>query len=313
MFDLTHLAEMKWRYRVVGKGESPASKAIELLERANDLIERHEERVCEGTEGLDPDAFRAAWAAELSEVLQGLGVTRLIFNKSRDEDDLIGSLLAEALELRQASTPSVRARPRRVRVCVMACRRPSCAWARRRRSTLSAPSIRSRSATPRLRNCIGARSRRATPDRRMCIYPLLTVRDGRQVRRGLGEGDDGGRTKAQSVAQSLVSLGNLAIEVAEDAAARDQRDEANEHYGVALGHMREAKEAYTRGYHEGHPKVAWATEGLGKIYAKQGNLAEALEHYAKAAKLWHSLQSKGVRRTVVVLLPQFSCSPMACA
>jgi len=122
VIDLTNLAEMKWRYRVVEKGESPASKAIELLERANDLIERHEEHVCEGTDGLDPDAFRAAWAVELSEVLQGLGVTRLIFNKSRDEDDLIGSLLAEALELRQASTPSARAsQPRRKLACVMAC------------------------------------------------------------------------------------------------------------------------------------------------------------------------------------------------
>ena len=58
--------------------------------------------------------------------------------------------------------------------------------------------------------------------------------------------------------------------------------------------MREAKASYTRGFHEGHPKVAWATEGLGKIYAKQGALGEALEAYAKAAELWHELQSRGV-------------------
>jgi len=68
---------------------------------------------------------------------------------------------------------------------------------------------------------------------------------------------------------------------------------------------RRCHDAYDAHQRWGHPKVAWATEGLGKIYAKQGNLAEALDHYAKAAKLWHSLQSKGVRRTVAVLLPQF--------
>lgn len=46
-------------------------------------------------------SFRRAWAVELSAVLQGLGVTRLIFEEVVTQGALIEATLAEALELRE--------------------------------------------------------------------------------------------------------------------------------------------------------------------------------------------------------------------
>ena len=39
--DLTRLAEMKWRYRVVNVGESPLDEALRLLADAKDLLDNH--------------------------------------------------------------------------------------------------------------------------------------------------------------------------------------------------------------------------------------------------------------------------------
>ena len=41
--------------------------------------------------------------------------------------------------------------------------------------------------------------------------------------------------------------------------------------------MEAAKEAYIKGFHESHPKVAWALEGLGKIHEKCGDDKAALK------------------------------------
>ena len=48
------------------------------------------------------------WAAELSEVKQGLGVTRLIFNTDRSEDGLILDYLLTALQLRELTGDKVK-------------------------------------------------------------------------------------------------------------------------------------------------------------------------------------------------------------
>ena len=56
-----------------------------------------------------------------------------------------------------------------------------------------------------------------------------------------------------------------------------------------------AKEAYIKGFHASHPKVAWALEGLGKIHEKErkeGSLEAALKCYHEAAKIRQDLQSK---------------------
>ena len=56
--------------------------------------------------------------------------------------------------------------------------------------------------------------------------------------------------------------------------------------------MEAAKEAYVNGFHESHPKVAWAMEGLAKIYASQGKIDLALAEYESAAAIRRSLQAK---------------------
>ena len=79
--DLTRLAEMKWRYRVVDVGESALNEALEHLSQAKDLLDGHRA----STSAEDEAAFRTEWAAELSAVLHAMGVARVIFNTDREE------------------------------------------------------------------------------------------------------------------------------------------------------------------------------------------------------------------------------------
>ena len=50
--------------------------------------------------------------------------------------------------------------------------------------------------------------------------------------------------------------------------------------------------AQVRGFHEHHPKVAWAHEGLGRLFEKQEDLDAALAAYAKAAAIRRALQAQ---------------------
>lgn len=100
--------------------------------------------------------------------------------------------------------------------------------------------------------------------------------------------------QAQVQAQSFVSLGNLAMARADAMAAQGQADERakRELYGQALEHLTAAKEAYVRGFHEKHPKVAWALEGLGKVHEKMGNLTSAVAELKAAAEIRCQLQAQ---------------------
>ena len=66
---------------------------------------------------------------------------------------------------------------------------------------------------------------------------------------------------------------------------------AGVHYADACARMLEAKEQYVAGFHVTHPKVAWAFEGLGRIYEKQQDLQAALDAFRQAADIRRSLQS----------------------
>ena len=129
--DLVKLGEMRWRYRVCEEGESPRDEGIRVLEIARDLLRLHLEKSLAkysaaeqpaaeqpaaelsgggasrastlSTDSAMRKAIREEWAAEYAEVLHGLGVARVIFNPTRFEDELIESLLVEAVELRTAS------------------------------------------------------------------------------------------------------------------------------------------------------------------------------------------------------------------
>lgn len=119
-----------------------------------------------------------------------------------------------------------------------------------------------------------------------------------ELRRKLPLGDDDGKAKEQSIAQSLVSLGNLWIERGDSirAPAGLLTEEARERRTLAFGHaleyLQSAKEAYVRGFFPGHPKVAWAADSLGKVHQRLHNLRAAQEAFEEAIAIRQALQDK---------------------
>jgi len=210
--------------------------------------------------------------AELSEVKQGLGVTRLIFNTDRSEDGLILEYLRTALQLRELAGDKVKMS-----------------------DTL---------------NSLGMLKQR------QCEYAEAErhYTHSLEVRRALSEGGDKAKTKEkwQLVAQSLVSLGNLFSEIGDSKAAggvaqqhslelkplHPSAEESRsctllskeELYRHALEVLEEARSAYTKGFSPGHPKVAWALEGMAKVHQKVGDLRSAQEAMSGALAIRHSLQ-----------------------
>ena len=76
------------------------------------------------------------------------------------------------------------------------------------------------------------------------------------------------------------------------AAGGDARTRARKHYAAARRHLEAARDAYVKGFHADHPKVAWALEGLGRLHEKCGDLAEALEAYRQASEIRRSAQAR---------------------
>ena len=106
--------------------------------------------------------------------------------------------------------------------------------------------------------------------------------------------DERGQSRQQAIAQSLVSLGNLNVERAdqqgvETAAGRAARADLLER---ALARLGEAKEAYVLALHTSHPKVAWALEGMGRVLRRLGRLEEAQEAFEEAVAIRRSLQQR---------------------
>ena len=44
-------------------------------------------------------------------------------------------------------------------------------------------------------------------------------------------------------------------------------------------------QAYVRGFHDGHPKVAWAHEGLGRLHEKEGDVKAAIAQFERATEI----------------------------
>lgn len=112
-----------------------------------------------------------------------------------------------------------------------------------------------------------------------------------KIRKTLPEGEDHGKAKQQSIAQSLTSLGNLCSAIA-DGEAKDDPERRKNLLEEALKHLQSAKEAYVKGFHEGHPKVAWALEGMGNTLEKVGDLKAAQKAFAEAIAIRRNLQLK---------------------
>ena len=277
--DLTRLAEMKWRYRAVEQGESPPDAAIETLGKAQSLLDLHRQHVLGTAPSADPTAathFRLSWAAEQSAVLHGLCATRLIFK--RGDDATIEADLGEALKLRSEAGLALEL----------------------------ADSLNSLGS-------LKQRQRRYDEAQRHYARSLeLRQRTRPQVHKGGADAEDGlagdssaggsakddgmaspdtaakaEKMQQQMIAQSLVSLGNLAIERGD--AERGDGDEpsaaAKAFYGTARSHFEAALQAYVRGFHDGHPKVAWAHEGLGRSHEKEGNVKAAIAQFERATEI----------------------------
>ena len=277
--DLTRLAEMKWRYRVVEKGESPHDAAIETLERAKGLVERHRDCVLAAprdgeaktgsggaTKPMSAAQFRLAWGSEMAAVLHGMCVTRLIFGTWESDSSIVEERLQEAIALREG--------------------------------------LGLRMELADSLNSLGTlkQKQKAYDDAARHFERSLQIRQSVSPKPSSNEAERAqeATAKQQAIAQSLVSLGNLAIERG-DAAGDKAGDAAGESceasacakacYSEARGHLEASVTAYVRGFHETHPKVAWAHEGLGRLHEKEGNLDAALLAYDKAAQIRGALQS----------------------
>lgn len=264
--DLTRLAEMKWRYRVVNVGESPFDAALSLLSTAKELLDGHQQ-----ASGLPAAQFRHEWARELSAVAQSRGVAHVIFCKTREQDGRIEALLTEALGLRRdAAMPLGEAETLNALGSLK----------QKQKRFDDAQSFYLRSLQLRRQIEVGLDEAGGSPSQRAGAPEL--------------SGDTAAereKEREQVVAQSLVSLGNLAIERGTAANEATDAEGARGFYSAAEAHMEEAKQAYIRGFHETHPKVAWAMEGLAKIYTSQGKLDQALAEFEAAAAIRRSLQA----------------------
>ena len=99
------------------------------------------------------------------------------------------------------------------------------------------------------------------------------------------------KARQQAIAQSYVSLGNLAIERGDDAAKGGSSETATNFYNQAVADLHSAKAAYTEGFNAEHPKVAWALEGLAKVHLKLGELAEAQRTVDEALVIRRRIQA----------------------
>ena len=192
------------------------------------------------------------WGAEMAEVCQGLALARLIFNTHRGEDSEIESLLKQAQGLREAA------------------------------------GLRAEMAETL--NGLGSlkEKQRAFSDAEQYYTKSL------EIRRLLPEGDDRGKSREQSIAQSLTSIGKLFLAMSdEEKVDSDAGRKSRQNFlAKALESLKAAKDAYTKGFHDGHPKVAWALEGLANVLEKSGDLRGAQGAWSEAIAIRRNLQLK---------------------
>ena len=276
--DLAKLGEMRWRYRVVDHGQNPRDEAIKVLDEARELIEEHIRLEVAQQRSAAPleertQQYRKRWARELSDVCQGLALARLVHNgNDRAEDTTISTLLKEALSLREET----------------------------RQNDKIAETL----------NSLGAlrQKQRAFKDAEAYYQKSLGMRQRIRVDPSAKEGHVSSvQGKAQAVAQSLTSLGNLYVEmgdsegVLESAAAESggwetkQTETAHRRaklklYEQALQTLKDAKEQYIKGFSQSHPKVAWALEGIARVYQKHAMFREAQVTWEEAIQIRNQLQ-----------------------
>ena len=324
---LLRLAEMKWRYRVVEKGQSPRDEGLKLLYMAKQLLDAHrafKARACvfmklkqssassnanpasvgTGQEGAGTGAgvassagFRQLWAVELSSIAQGIGVTGLIFDLAVIRPRGISEEGPSGSRVREASFKSAIEEVHNYEVDHVLDAAEIEALLEEARRLREGAGMEWELADTL--NSLGALSQKLQKyDAAAALYARsLELRRGRAVPAG---DDEQAKAKQQGMAQSFVSLGNLEIERGDAAVAEAASDDklppgaarqaGATFYLAARMHMEAARDAYVHGFSSSHPKVAWALEGLAKIHEKCGDLGAALETYRQASELRRKLQ-----------------------
>lgn len=246
--------------RVVDVGCSPREESLRNLATAQQLLEQckagraddGEDQPASCVDGSDPDRQLASLHAA---VLHGQAVTRLIFDEIDDKAaEDIGWKLEEARKLREEGGEELQA------------------------------------DLAETLNSLGLLRQRRGEYEEAEGHFLRSLK----LRQREVQGRSAQVEQAREQAQSFVSLGNLAMARADAMAAQQQVDEhaQNAFYEQALEHLNAAKEAYVRGFHENHPKVAWALEGLGKVHEKMGNLTLAVAELKAASEIRSQLQAQ---------------------
>jgi len=111
-----------------------------------------------------------------------------------------------------------------------------------------------------------------------------------QLRQQLKE-SFGVKEKAQAIAQSLTSLGTLFVAIGDSEV--NTATKGRSHYQKALEFLTQARKAYEEGFSEGHPKVAWALEGIANAYQKSGDLRKAHQVWEEVIRIREKLQQEG--------------------
>jgi len=220
-----------------------------------------------------------AWAAERADINMGQALARLLFSKGdRSDDPLIERLLTEALVLREKL-----------------------------------------GLDPKVADALSALGALQQEQAKLLVaeeHYLRALHLRRQLRReeeaqGRAEG---ARDLDRALGQSFMSLGNLVLEMAE-LARSDQPEQpetggnngeggahagahpdarppvARDHLEIALGWMREARDAYVKGFSPSHPKVAWALEGMSNVFRLQGDESAAAKSLGQAIRIREALQA----------------------
>ena len=312
--DLTRLAEMKWRYKVVDKGESADDAAIEILTRARDLIDRHRAHVLnlqtEPASAAHPPSLKETSAAEAAASV-GKSTAKAAATAAKA---VAGA--GKAVRGSMMKDPRSPAQPQSATSSAQLAFRND--WAAELSGVLQGlcatrlifgssdeaqvevdllEAIELREAA-KLEEGLGASlNSLGELKKRQANYRDAEAHFERSLalRRALAvEGDDATQAKDMAIAQSLVSLGNLHTASSDAAAAKGESDSSSFSYAQARNYLEEALVCYVRGAggHEMHPRVAWAHEALGRLNQKEGHLDAALADFSRAEVIRVELQKR---------------------
>ena len=203
-------------------------------------------------------------------VLSGLALTRLVHNESRAGDELILSLLREAMSLYEqvGATEKV------------------------------AETLHSMGSLTQKQGKAEADPLEQAPLLQRAEEDFKRALELRQEALKQSELVSGGATRVEhllALAQSHITLGNLYLDMGNELDSNEGEDDALEDsvrqqqaslYQQATEQLQQARSVYTRATHPKHVKVAHAVEGLAKVCHRLGHLEESMGWYEQAISIY---------------------------